>query len=281
MREADIYWAIHPQAHADAAAKILAFMQALQIRQGPAEDAEQAGLPIQVTEGVAIIPIMGLLVRRAPGWAQEYGIFATDRIKMAVELAGMDPTIENIMLRIDSPGGSVSGLAELGDVLSATAKPITAQIEGMAASAAYYVASQADRIYMGRGDLVGSIGTRIMLYDYHKWFEENGIKAIPIDTGPFKSAGAMGTEITEEQQADFQRIVDFYFDDFVAMVAKGRNMTTDAVLAVGDGRVFTPPEALSAGLVDAIQTFSETFNQLRAAPNPGRSTQASRNRLAL
>lgn len=281
MLNGDMYWAIHPQAADDTAAKLTAYAHYLQshgVTDGPAEEGQRDGLPIRVSNGVAVIPVMGPMIRRAGPIARIFGITGTDSVRLAVETAIADEDINNILLRVDSPGGSVSGLDQLGDVLNGAEKPVIAQVEGLAASAAYYVASQANRIMVGRGDLVGSIGTRIMLYDFSKMFENEGIEPVPIDTGEFKSAGALGTEITERQREDFQRIVDFYFDDFVSVVARGRGMTEDAVREVGDGRMFTPREAIDSGLVDGISTLERTLFELRGS---GRKTQTARARMRL
>lgn len=111
--------------------------------------------------------------------------------------------------------------------------------------------------------MVGSIGTRIMLYDFSAMFEKQGIKAIPVDTGKFKSAGAMGTEITDEQKADFQRIVDAFQSDFRQVVSNGRQMNTAQLDAVADGRVWQVSEGIDLGLVDGVSTLSETINSQR------------------
>src|SRR5699024_4511213 len=127
-------------------------------------------------------------------------------IRAAVQSAMADDAVDNIVLVIDSPGGSTAALSDLGDTIAWARehKTIISQVDTMAASAAYYVAAQTSKIYAGRMDLVGSIGVRMTLYDYSKAFGDAGIKAIPIDTGEFKSAGEIGTEITEAQIAEFQ-----------------------------------------------------------------------------
>lgn len=279
----DLIWALCPLAEKDAMSRVAAYLRHLAthgVQDGPALDAARDGLPVQVDGGVAVVQLMGPMYRRAGGMAARYyGIAGTDATRMAIQAAVEDPDVEHILLRIDSPGGSVAGLDLLGDTVARAEKPVTALVDGMAASAAYYVAAQADRVLLGRNDLVGSIGTRMLLYDYSKAFEQAGIEAVPIDTGPFKSAGAVGTEITDEQRADFQRIVDFYFTDFVGAVARGRELTEKAVRAVADGRLFTPDEALDAGLVDGVATFEEVRRDLRS--RRGRKTDASRARLAL
>jgi protease-4 len=82
---------------------------------------------------------------------------------------------------------------------------------------------------------------------------------VSIDTGKYKSAGLIGTEITPEQRQDFQRIVDAAMDDFVAAVSRGRGMTEQKVRQLGDGRIFTAPESVENGLVDTIATLDETM----------------------
>ncbi|MEQ8409119.1 MAG: S49 family peptidase [Gammaproteobacteria bacterium] len=282
MNNLDLFWAIHSQSMDLVATRLQAYARHIEangIEAGPAEDAQRDGYPIHVTGGVAVIPLMGPMIRRAGPFAMMFGIVGTDMVRAMVETALADEEIHTILLRVDSPGGSVSGLAELADSIHSAEKPVIAQIEGMAASAAYYIASQCDKVYLGRSDLVGSIGARLMLYDYSIMYEEAGVKAIPIDTGEFKSAGAVGTEITEEHQADFQRIVDFYFDDFVQAVMRGRDLTDEQVRAVGDGRMYTPKESMAAGLVDGIATIDQTLSSLRQESRNGRSTQAAKARL--
>lgn len=284
MITTDNFVSIHPSALSDFTSRLSALAQAIKagdITAGPADDAERDGLPIRVVNGVAVIPLMGFMVRRAGYFARLFGFSGTDDVRHAIQVALADEDISNILLRVDSPGGSVCGLPEIADVIHSADKPIITQVEGTCASAAYYVASQTDRILIGRGDLVGSIGVRMLMYDYSKAFEEAGIKAIPIDTGKYKSAGAIGTEITEEHIADFQRIVDFYFDDFVAMVTRGRGISEDTVRAVGDGRMYTPAEAAGNGLIDGVSTIEETLNELRNSARVGRSTQSARARIAI
>lgn len=283
MLQGDMYWSVHPHAMQDLSTQIAAYMKYCAdhgIEDGPAEDAARDGLPVNVRNGVAVVPVMGGMIRRAGPIARMFGIVGTDSVRLAIESAAADEDVNSIILRVDSPGGSVSGLDQLADSINAVEKPVITQVEGMAASAAYYVASQSDRVMVGRTDLVGSIGTRIMLYDFSKAFEEAGIKAIPIDTGEYKSAGAMGTEITESQQEDFKRLVDFYFKDFIEVVARGRNITESAVQEVADGRLYTPTEAIESGLIDGVATLEKTLSEQRMKTS-GRATDSARARLRL
>ncbi len=236
-----------------------------QVMQGPVEDAARQGMPIESIGNTAIINLKGVIVRNAGVYGQYFGLASTDHVARAMKMALADDSIEQIVLFIGSPGGSVDGLAECGDIIAEVnrVKPITAQVSGMMASAALYLGSQATSIYAGRMDLVGSIGTKMMLYDYSEFFEKKGVKAIPVDTGEHKSAGAYGTKITEAQIAQFQRIVDGYNEDFLTMVQNGRRMNRKELDTLADGRVFFASEAVENGLIDGIRTFDETMAELK------------------
>jgi len=234
---------------------------------------------VDMQGGVAVIPITGIMTRHASFWTRYFGGAGTMDVEAAVSQAAADPRVNAILLRIDSPGGSVSGVAELADAVRAAAvtKPVHAQVEGIAASAAYHVASQCTKIFAGRMDVIGSIGVQMMLYDFSKQFESEGIEAVPINTGEFKSAGAMGTKITDSQRDYFQGLVDGYFEDFEAAVRRGRGMSAKAWEAVSDAQIFLAPEAMVHGLIDGIQTFDQTLAALQAFGNTGdnpRSTKA-------
>lgn len=243
-------------------------------KSGPVDDAARANLPIQKYNNSAIIQVRGPIVKEA-GWLAFYGFAGSKETQAALQAALADDEVETITMVMDTPGGSVDGLAELGDLVYSAnkIKPITVHVDGMLASAGYYIAAGASKIYANRMDLIGSIGTRIMLYDYSKYFEDIGIKAIPIDTGEHKSAGAEGTEITEAQQAEFQKIVDGYFEDFLNVINRGRNIPDLNELA--DGRIFLASEAVNNGLIDGIKSVEQTLSE----SIPRVSTRQARARL--
>ena len=272
MLSLESIWAIEPSRFV----AIVAALESHGLRDIPAP-AAQAHLVTETHDDVAVIDIVGVMEKRLSLFSALFGGTSTQFAQQAVEQAAADPRIRSILLRIDSPGGSVSGLAELGDAVFAARKrkPVVAQIDGIGASAAYYVASQASEVFAQRMDVVGSIGTRMMLYDTSRLFANAGIVAVPIDSGEFKSAGAMGTEITERHREHFQSLVDSFFDDFVAVIVRGRGMSETAVRAVGDGRVMTAPAALQAGLIDGIQTFEQTLARLGAGRTKETAVEAT------
>lgn len=240
-----------------AADKLVAMMES-----GAAIESKQQTIAQPVGQ-IGLIHITGPMLKGSAE-AYWYGGTSTVEATRAINEFASSDGMKSIVLNFDSPGGTVDGLAELGDAIfeARKKKKVYSQVSGTMASAAYYAASQADRIYAGRMDMIGSIGTRLMLYDFSQYFENLGIKAIPIDTGPMKSAGATGTEITAEQQAYFQDMVNGYFDDFVAMVSRGRGMPKADVRKVADGRMFMADDAVKNGLIDGIQTLDVTVSKL-------------------
>jgi len=229
------------------------------------EDARRAGLPISRQGNLAIIHMAGPMMKSTNAVYRWFGFASTTDQRAAFRAALADEEVEQILWHVDSPGGTVDGTLELGEEVrkAALQKRVTVQSGGMIGSAAYWAASQANAIHAGRMDLVGSIGVRMMVYDFSKMFESDGVRAVPIDTGPFKSAGAMGTPFTAEQEAYFQALVDDHFGEFRRAVQTGRKMADSQFEAVGDGRVFTTPAALELGLIDRVQGIDETVSSFR------------------
>ena len=218
-------------------------------------------LPLSIAGGVATIPISGVLLKTVPGWVRYWGIEATgyDEIRQMLALAVSDPRVERIELRIDSGGGQVAGGMEAADAIRAAdaVKPVTAVVEDLAASGAYWLATSARRIEAGRNAEVGSIGVYMVYRDWSKMFEAAGVKTIVIRSGEHKGMGVEGAPITEAQIAAEQEIVDQIAGHFVQQVATGRRMTVDKIQSLATGRAWLAPAALKLGLIDALGDGSQ------------------------
>ncbi len=160
-------------------------------------------------------------------------------------------------------------------------KRIIAQVDGMAASAGFLIASQANEIRAGRMDVVGSVGSLLVVVDASKLFEREGIEVVPITTGKFKATGLIGTEITEEQRQDLQRIVDAFGRDFVASLKRARTFTDAQVKTIAQAQVFTTSEALRLNMVDRVATLQETLRELNASGTRRRGRRTVRARVAV
>jgi len=243
----------------------------------------------RVTDGVAVIDIRGVMLAAPDVFDEMFGGFVNTRsVQKQVEAAADDRAVKAIILRIDSPGGSVDGLAELGDAVSRARhqKPVIAQVEGLCASAAFYAASAASEISAGRMDLIGSIGTIVTIYDVSAAFKTAGIKTIVIASGQLKGTATLGTELTSAEEVYLRDIVNKYFDDFRRTVfsGRGRFIGPGEWAEIASGKVYVTSDAMKLGLVDRIGTFAGTMRRLAAQPlSPVQQTQAraQRQRLAL
>lgn len=265
-------WAIAE--HAQRLIESGAFLARYQYLVGLEARRDESPEVMQMAGDVAVINVTGPTVKRDNIFTR-YGLMtSTESVIQALRVAAGDPGVRSAVLHIDSPGGTVDGQHNLIAAIDQfkKSKPIVTQVYGMAASAAMWAAVHTNAIYAGPGDEVGSIGVRLMLYDYSRYFAALGVEAIPIDTGEFKSAGAMGTKITDAQKEDFQRQVDNYFADFRGDVKRGRKLTESQTATVADGRMFMAREAIDNGLIDGIQGLDETLRQARKSV--GRSTAA-------
>lgn len=242
---------------------------------GEIKSAERSNRNYDVTdEGVALVNLRGPLMKfrssLAPGTSTR---FARQQIRQAMD----DGQVGAILLVIDSPGGTVAGTSDLAeDVARASAKkPVYAFLEDLTASAAMWIASQTQKIIANSPTaLVGSIGTYAVLHDYSGYAEKMGLKVHVVKAGEFKGAGEPGTEITQEQIAQVQSVVDSLNSEFLNAVARGRKMPLSQVQAIADGRIHPANEAKRIGLVDAIQSIDQTLSDLAKVSRPRNSSRS-------
>lgn len=208
--------------------------------------------------GVAQIRISGPMMKYYSSMSSNAStVFARRQVRQASN----DPDVAGIILVIDSPGGTVAGTMDLAQEVAKAAerKPVHAFIEDLTASAAFWVASQASKVFANNATaLVGSIGTYAVLYDYSKQAEQLGVAVHVIRAGEFKGAGVPGTEVTQEQIENVQRIVNAANAEFLNGVANGRGLSMEEVQKIADGRVHPAAEAVEFGLVDAVQSYEKT-----------------------
>ena len=185
--------------------------------------------------------------------------------------AGRDADVKTILLDIDSPGGSAAGAAECAAELRAirARKPIIAQANHQACSAAYWIGSQATKFYASPSSLLGSVGVYMLHDDLSEALALLGIKREYIFEGKFKVEGNEAEPLTDEARAHFQHLVSGTYDRFVSDIAKGRGVTVASVRkGYGEGRVLPAADAFDAGMIDAIATLEETLTRLGPASAP-------------
>lgn len=217
--------------------------------------------------GVAVIPVSGVLTKNPEfnWWGDQISTSMND-VKDAFRAALKDPAVHTILLFIDSPGGTVDGTQELASVIEANrgVKPIIAYTDGMMASAAYWIGSAADKIYIS-GDTVhvGSIGVVAAHVDMSRLEENFGVKVTEIYAGKYKRIASAHAPLSEEGRNYIQDQVDHLYEVFVDNVARQRGISTEDALAMADGKLFIGQQAVKVGLVDGISTFEQLISDLK------------------
>jgi len=228
-----------------------------------------------VEDGVAVIPIDGVISKRMNLMSQISGGVSTELIGRDFQAAMADSKVEAIVLAIDSPGGTVDGTPELASIIFAArgVKPILACTDGMMCSAAYWIGSAADSLFVSSEvSQVGSIGVVAKHIDVSGYEAKQGIKTTEITAGKYKRAASQYAPLNDEGRALIQESLDHVYGVFVETVAAQRGTTVDDVLAnMADGRVFQGSQAVNAGLVDGVATLSATISQARETARSGKS----------
>jgi signal peptide peptidase SppA len=234
--------------------------------------------PYQVVDGVAILPIEGVLAKRMNLMSSISGGASTELIARDFKAALADPNVSAIILAIDSPGGSVDGTQQLAQlVLGARgSKPIVTYADGTMASAAYWIGAAADKAFIASDTTaVGSIGVVATHTDVSGREAAAGIKTTEIVAGAYKRIASQYGALTESGRAAMQAQVDAIYEVFVADVAAARGVSEEKVLAdMADGRVFLGKAAIEAGLVDGVATLDALIAQL--ASGAGVAAQAKK-----
>lgn len=217
------------------------------------------------TRGIAILPIHGFITRRSTFWSQLFGGTALSEVEDAMRAAVADSTIKAIVLDVDSPGGSVTGVHETFEIIRAAnaVKPVHAAISGLGASAAYWLASAASTIAVSPSAEVGSIGVFGMHADRSAYFASRGVTFSVFAVPTAKAEATDVVPLTDDAREAMRARVAGHYARFVGDVAAGRGVSVDAVRAgYGGGRVVGSEDALTSGLVDRIETPTAVLSRV-------------------
>jgi signal peptide peptidase SppA len=219
-----------------------------------------------VMAGVAIIPVRGMLVAQTDWLSDYFGWTGYDFVGACFAQAIEDPDVRAIALHIDSTGGMVSGCFDLADTLFAArgSKPVWAILDDVACSAAYALASAADKIVAPRTGVAGSIGVICIYPDISKMLEEFGVTMNMISFGEAKTDGYPYAPMSADARKRVQGMTDQLGEIFVSTVARHRGMTPKAVRDT-EAQCFLADEAAEAGLIDAVMAPDAAFAALVAS----------------
>jgi capsid assembly protease len=229
---------------------------------------------------VAILPLHGVLSQRMNLFTAISGGTSTELFGRAFDEAMADPEVQAIVLDVDSPGGSVYGTEELAQKIfkARGAKPIVAIADSLAASAAFWIGSQADQFVASPGAQVGSIGVITSHTDVSKAEETGGYKTTVISIPEAKGEGHPYAPLSEEARQNVLSSMQPFYDLFLKAVARGRGVAVSAVKdGYGGGRVLAAIPAREAGMVDRIETLADVVQRL-STPQGRRAALASSTR---
>lgn len=225
------------------------------------EDEPQPSMTID--NGIAEINLHGLIGHRVKGMERSSGV--TDLLDFDNDLAtaGTSPDVRGILLNIDSPGGAVTGTPETAAKVNALnhQKPVLAYTDGLMASAAYWIGSQADIVMSSQSGEAGSIGVYQVFLDESRQAEMEGLKVELFKTGKYKGMGMPGLPLTEAQRTEIQNGVDEVFEWFVDAVTGTRpDIPFDAL----EGQTFFGQDSVTAGLSDGTGSIEDARRELTA-----------------
>lgn len=218
-----------------------------------------------VVDGVAVIPLYGPISQRST-LLDLLGLGTSiETFRQAFRAAMRDASVKAIVLDIDSPGGSVYGVAEMAEEIAEASKTkrVVAVANSLAASAAYWLASSAGELVITPGGEAGSIGVIAAHVDISQAMDKLGIKMKLITAGKYKGEGSPYAPLDADARKNMQSAVDRYYSMFVRSVAAGRGVTAAAVReGFGQGRVLGAQAAVRAGLVDRVATLDQVVGEL-------------------
>ncbi len=222
-----------------------------------------------VNDGIAVVGLQGTVMRDVPPIvAKLFGIADIAVFKDDVMRLADDDAVKGIMLDIDSPGGSVTGVEEAGEAVAYanSKKPVYASVEGLMASAAYWVGSQARMIIASNSSKVGSIGVYLPVVDSTESYKSQGIhvELIKNKEATYKGAGFEGTSLTKEQKEYMTEMVQDIFDDFKGAVTSSRPQVKSGAMK---GQSFLGKKAKAQGLVDVNGSYEDAISLLKYEVN--------------
>ena len=201
-----------------------------------------------IGEKVAVLDIIGIITK-------------SDSTIKLIHAYRDDPNVKAIILRINTPGGSVAPVQEIFSELRKLEKPIVASMGSTAASGGYYIACAADTIVANPGTLTGSIGVIMQFTKIKGLYEKVGLEHQVIKSGKFKDSGSMFRDLSEDDIAVLQETVNDVYNQFVDAISESREdiLTREQIVSLADGRIFSGRQALEHKLIDKLGNLQDAI----------------------
>jgi protease-4 len=213
-----------------------------------------SSVPMATGDAIAVIPIDGVIAGTGAA-----GVITPEDFLDQLDQAERDGRVKAIVLRVDSPGGTVAASEEISTYVKEAKKPVVVTVGDVGASGAYMVSSQADRIVALPGSAVGSIGVITDIPNVAGLLDKLGVQFTVIKAGKLKDTGSPYRALTETETALIQGSVDEVYGQFIGIVAEGRKMPRSKVESLATGWAWNGEQAKELGLVDEIGTYRDAM----------------------
>jgi len=228
---------------------------------GKPEDDDEDEYAWAVENGIAVLPVHGLLGQHVGSMERSSGTTDISDIAAALASAMADDAVSGVLLDVNSPGGTTGGIPELATAIAQASlrKPIVAFTDSLMASAAYWLASGSDAIVASQSAQVGSIGVYMAWLDNSRAMEMQGYRTELIKHGKWKGMGVSGTSLSDEARAMLQQTVDQVYDWFSGHV---RMFREDVAQEAMEGQTFFAGAARDADLVDLMGSRDDAMREV-------------------
>lgn len=214
-------------------------------------------------QSIAIVNLEGEIVGGSGGNSLLGQAPGSDNLLSQLVAIRKDPEVKGVLLRINSPGGSSAASQEIyGEIqkIRKAGKVVVVSMGDVCASGGYWVATAADKIVANPSTMTGSIGVIMPVQNVEGLMKKLGISSDSIKSGKYKDIGSTTRAMTPEERKLLQNMVDDVYQQFVDVVAQGRKLPREKVLAIADGRIFTGKQAQQLGLVDQLGNYYDALD---------------------
>ena len=212
-------------------------------------------------EKITVIKLDGI-ISDSSGGSLIKDITSSTYVLDLINKAAKDPEVKAIVIRVNSPGGTVAASQEIyrAIIRARKEKPIVITMGDVAASGGYYISAAADSIFANPGTLTGSIGVITSYLNFSDLLTKIGVKGIVIKSGEFKDIGNPTRPLTESERKILQALLDDSYKQFINDVAKGRNISKEKVASLAKGLIYTGIQAKQVGLVDHLGDYDTAIH---------------------
>ncbi|RDW18650.1 signal peptide peptidase SppA [Oceanobacillus arenosus] len=216
---------------------------------------------------IAVLKLNGVIQEDSGSSVLSTGTYSHQRFLDLLDHVAEDDTVKAVILDVNTPGGGVVESAEIHEkvleIQQTYEKPVYVSMGNTAASGGYYISAPADKIVAHPATLTGSIGVIMQALNYAELADNIGIDFNTIKSGEYKDIMSASREMTDEERAILQTMIDELYGEFVQVIVDGRGMSESVVRELGDGRVYTGSQAKENGLVDELGTLDDTIAMMK------------------